>query len=49
MKTDDNVLLLKTNMGAGHGGKSGRWFERLRENAEEAAFLVWQMGVADAK
>ncbi|MBK6708581.1 MAG: S9 family peptidase [Sphingomonadales bacterium] len=48
MKTDDNVLLLKTNMGAGHGGKSGRW-ERLRENAEEAAFLVWQMGVADAK
>ncbi len=32
----------------GHGGKSGRW-ERLRENAEEAAFLVWQMGVADAK
>ena len=45
MKTDDNVLLLKTNMGAGHGGKSGR-FERLRENAEEAAFIVWQMGLA---
>jgi oligopeptidase B len=44
MKTDDNVLLLKTNMGAGHGGKSGR-FERLRENAEEAAFIVWQMGL----
>ncbi|WP_179956548.1 S9 family peptidase [Sphingorhabdus profundilacus] len=44
MKTDDNVLLLKTNMGAGHGGKSGR-FERLRENAEEAAFLLWQMGM----
>jgi oligopeptidase B len=43
MKTDDNVLLLKTNMGAGHGGKSGRW-ERLRENAEEAAFILWQMG-----
>ena len=42
MKTDDHVLLLKTNMGAGHGGKSGR-FERLRENAEEAAFLLWQM------
>ena len=48
MKTDDNVLLLKTNMGAGHGGKSGR-FDRLRENAEEAAFLVWQLGLADAK
>jgi oligopeptidase B len=45
MKTDDHVLLLKTNMGAGHGGKSGR-FERLRENAEEAAFLLWQMGMA---
>lgn len=48
MKTDDNVLLLKTNMGAGHGGKSGR-FERLRENAEEAAFLLWQLGLAKAK
>ena len=45
MKTDNNVLLLKTNMGAGHGGKSGR-FDRLRENAEEAAFLVWQLGLA---
>jgi oligopeptidase B len=46
MKNDDNVLLLKTNMGAGHGGKSGRW-ERLRENAEEAAFILWQLGMAD--
>jgi oligopeptidase B len=46
MKTDDHVLLLKTNMGAGHGGKSGR-FERLRENAEEAAFLLWQMGTKE--
>ncbi len=45
LKTDDNVLLLKTNMGAGHGGKSGR-FERLRENAEEAAFILWQLGMA---
>ena len=42
-KTDDNVLLLKTNMGAGHGGKSGR-FESLRETAEEFAFFLWQMG-----
>jgi len=41
-KTDDNVLLLKTNMGAGHGGKSGR-FESLRETAEEFAFFLWQM------
>ncbi|WCM26246.1 S9 family peptidase [Sphingomonas sp. QA11] len=45
-KTDDNMLLLKTNMGAGHGGKSGR-FESLREAAEEHAFVLWQMGVED--
>lgn len=38
-KTDSNVLLLKTNMGAGHGGKSGR-FISLHEDAEEFAFLV---------
>ncbi len=44
-KTDDNVLLLKTNMGAGHGGKSGRW-ESLHEAAEENAFILWQLGVA---
>jgi oligopeptidase B len=43
LKTDDNILLLKTNMGAGHGGKSGR-FESLRETAEEFAFFLWQMG-----
>jgi oligopeptidase B len=45
LKTDDNELLLKTNMGAGHGGKSGR-FESLKETAEEFAFILWQMGVA---
>jgi oligopeptidase B len=44
-KTDNNVLLLKTNMGAGHGGKSGRW-ESLKETAEEFAFILWQMGGA---
>ena len=43
-KTDGNVLLLKTNMGAGHGGKSGR-FEHLREDAEEQAFILWQLGI----
>ena len=43
-KTDDNVLLLKTNMGAGHGGKSGR-FESLREAAEEHAFVLWQLRI----
>ena len=45
-KTDDNVLLLKTNMGAGHAGKSGR-FDSLREDAEEYAFLLWQLGIAE--
>lgn len=45
-KTDDNILLLKTNMGAGHGGKSGRW-NRIEETAEEFAFILWQMGKAD--
>jgi oligopeptidase B len=43
-KTDDNILLLKTNMGAGHAGRSGR-YEGLREDAEEAAFILWQLGI----
>ncbi|MFZ9667159.1 MAG: prolyl oligopeptidase family serine peptidase, partial [Steroidobacteraceae bacterium] len=45
VKTDRNPLLLRTNMEAGHGGKSGR-FERYREVAEEYAFILWQAGVA---
>lgn len=45
-KTDDNLLLLKTNMGAGHGGKSGRW-DSLRETAEDQAFVLTQLGVAE--
>ncbi|WJS99289.1 S9 family peptidase [Novosphingobium humi] len=44
LKTDSNELILKTNMGAGHGGKSGR-FESLTETAEEFAFILWQLGV----
>ena len=44
LKTDANLVLLKTNMGAGHGGKSGR-FHRLREHAEEATFILWQLGM----
>ena len=44
VKTDVNELILKTNMGAGHGGKSGR-FESLKETAEEFAFILWQLGV----
>ncbi len=46
VKTDGNELILKTNMGAGHGGKSGR-FESLKETAEEFAFILWQLGVED--
>ena len=44
LKEDDNPLLLKTNMGAGHGGKSGR-FDSLYEVAEEYAFMVWSLRV----
>ena len=43
-KTDDNILMMKTNMGAGHGGKSGRW-NSLYETAEEFSFILWQMGL----
>ncbi len=41
-KTDGNQLLLKINMGAGHGGKSGRW-NSLFELAEAYAFVVTQI------
>ena len=41
-RTDTNVLLLKANMGAGHGGSSGR-YDRLKEIAFEYAFLVSQL------
>lgn len=38
-KTDENLLLLHTNMDAGHGGSAGR-FERLRETAMVYAFIL---------
>lgn len=44
LKTDSNPLIFKTNMGAGHGGKSGR-FESLKEAAEEFAFLLTELGI----
>jgi len=43
-KTDDRPVLLRVNMEAGHGGKSGR-FQRYREIAEEYAFLLDQAGL----
>jgi oligopeptidase B len=44
LKTDANLLLLKTNMGAGHGGASGR-YDYLREIALDYAFLLSQLGI----
>ena len=44
VKTNENVLVLKTNMGAGHGGQSGR-FTALKELAEEYAFFLLTLGI----
>jgi oligopeptidase B len=44
LKTDSNPLLLKVNMGAGHGGASGR-YDRLKETAFEYAWLMKQAGI----
>lgn len=44
MKTDTNTLVLKTNMGAGHFGASGR-FSQLQEMAEIYAFVLDKLGV----
>lgn len=46
MKTDNNVLLLKTEMDFGHGGASGR-FDYLKEVALEYAFLLALEGVRE--
>jgi oligopeptidase B len=45
MKKDKNVLLLKTNMGSGHFGPSGR-YEGIKEVAFDYAFLLWALGKA---
>ena len=39
LKKDNNILLLHTNMDAGHGGASGR-FEALKETAKDYSFLL---------
>ncbi|MEM7080058.1 MAG: S9 family peptidase [Pseudomonadota bacterium] len=46
LKTDHHPLILKTNMGAGHGGQSGR-FSALREVAETYAFFLSTLGEED--
>ena len=45
LKTNDQPLLLLTNMNGGHGGSSGR-YDRLREIALDYAFILQQMGLA---
>jgi oligopeptidase B len=44
LKTDNHVLLLKTNMGSGHFGASGR-YEYLKESAFNYAFLLNALGI----
>lgn len=44
LKRDRNPLLFKVNMGAGHGGASGR-YDYLREIALDSAFMLTQMGL----
>jgi len=44
LKTDSNALLFKINMGAGHGGASGR-YDYLREIALDYAFLLTRLGI----
>lgn len=46
LKLDNNPLVLKTEMGAGHGGRSGR-YDSLREVAEEYAFILNAMKLED--
>lgn len=43
-KTDNNIILLKVNMGAGHAGASGR-YEKLREIAFDYAYILSQYGI----
>jgi oligopeptidase B len=45
LKDDRNVLLLKVNMAAGHGGSSGR-YDYLKEVAFDYAFMLKQLGTA---
>ncbi|WAA08907.1 S9 family peptidase [Fervidibacillus albus] len=44
LKTDQNTIVLKTNMGAGHMGSSGR-LNQLREAAEKYSFILDKLGV----
>ena len=46
LKTDDNLLILKTDMESGHGGASGR-FKQHKETAFEFAFILDQIGIKE--
>ena len=46
VKTDDNLVVLKTDMGSGHGGRSGRT-ARWYEIAEEYAFILTRLGLTE--
>ena len=46
IKTDNNLLLFKTNLSAGHSGASGR-YERFKETALEFAFMLDQLGMKE--
>ncbi|MDO5505039.1 MAG: S9 family peptidase [Pseudoxanthomonas suwonensis] len=48
VNTSSHPVLFRTNMEAGHGGKSGR-FRRFREQAEMYAFMLDQLGVAETR
>src|SRR5690606_1207699 len=48
MKTDDNLLLLRTDMETGHGGASGR-FQRYREIALNYAFILDLAGIRQCR
>lgn len=45
-KTNDNIVLLRTNMESGHGGATGR-FDALKETAFELAFILERQGISD--
>ena len=45
-RTGDSLVVLRTNMEAGHGGKSGR-YEHYREYAEQYAFILDQAGIKE--
>jgi oligopeptidase B len=46
MRTDHNLFILRTNMGAGHGGASGR-YDRLKDSAFDYAFILTQMAIGE--